>query len=44
MSYFFKYISEIYFYSSHGVEYTGENEILNRYHISKINYFKILLL
>jgi hypothetical protein len=26
------------------VEYNGENRILNGYHMSEINYFKVLLL
>jgi hypothetical protein len=30
--------------SSHRVEHNCENRILNRYHISEINYFKVLLL
>jgi hypothetical protein len=29
---------------SHGVEYNDENKILNGYHMSEINYFKVLLL
>jgi hypothetical protein len=37
------YLSEIYFYSSHHVEHNGENRILNLYHPSEINHFKILL-
>jgi hypothetical protein len=43
---FFKkaYASEIYFCSSHRVEHNRENRILNRYHMSEINYFKVLLL
>jgi hypothetical protein len=31
-------------FSSHHVEQNGENEILNRYHMCEINYFKVLLL
>jgi hypothetical protein len=38
------YASEIYFCSSHRLEYNGENRILNGYHMSEINHFKILLL
>jgi hypothetical protein len=32
----------ILFYSSHHVEHNDENKILNRYHMSKVNYFKVL--
>jgi hypothetical protein len=38
------YASEIYFCSSHRVEHNGENRILNGYHMSERNYFKVLLL
>jgi hypothetical protein len=36
--------SEILFCSSHHVEHNGENRILNEYHMSEINHFKVLLL
>jgi hypothetical protein len=32
------------FISSYRIEHNDENRILNRYYISEINYFKILLL
>jgi hypothetical protein len=32
------------FCSSHYIEYNGENRILNGYHMSEINNFKVLLL
>jgi hypothetical protein len=35
---------EILFYSSHRVEHNGEKGILNGYHMSEINHFKVLLL
>jgi hypothetical protein len=38
------YVSEMLFCSSHTVEHISENGILNRYYISEINYFKVLLL
>jgi hypothetical protein len=42
---FFKtYTSEIYFYSSHHIEHNSKTEILNKYHTSEINHFKVLLL
>jgi hypothetical protein len=38
------YVSEIYFCLSHHIEHSSENKILNGYHMSEINYFKVLLL
>jgi hypothetical protein len=32
------------FCSSHRVEHNDKNEILNGYHMSEINHFKVLLL
>jgi hypothetical protein len=29
---------------SHHIKHNGENRILNKYHMSEVNYFKILLL